>query len=146
MEDLFARWGSVADFVTIYIAEAHPRDGWRQDDPRWDVMQPTTTSERMAVAADWIEWLKPNMPYLVDPIEDSARHAFAALPERLYIAEDGEVQYQGGQGPFEYDPQEIEDWLCKRFPERGSAAAIESEIFLARMFEAVAPTRKTAKL
>lgn len=117
MEELYAVWRGKADFLTVYIAEAHPKDGWRQDDPQWDVMQPTSTEERLTVARGWLDWLKPSSPHLVDPIEDGARFAFAALPERLYVLEAGAVQYQGGQGPFGYKPQEVEAWLRARFPD-----------------------------
>jgi hypothetical protein len=123
MEALHAEWRGRADFLTVYIAEAHPHDGWRQDDPRWDVMQPTTTEERCAVARAWIDDLQPQTPYVVDPIENVARFAFAALPERLYVLEDGAVQYKGGKGPFDYHPEEVEAWLLERFDSDGSTAA-----------------------
>ena len=116
MEELYAAWKDKADFAApVYIAEAHPHDGWRQDDPKWDVMQPTTTEERLSVARDWIADLQPKTPQYVDPIENETRFAFAALPERLYILEDGVVQYQGGRGPFDYHPEEVESWLEERF-------------------------------
>ena len=44
-----------------------------------------------------------------------ARFAFAAHPERLYILEGGQVAYQGGPGPMDYHPDEVEDWLRQRF-------------------------------
>ena len=115
MEALYAEWKDRAEFLTVYISEAHPRDGWRQNDPKWDVQQPTTTEQRLSVARDWIADLQPSIPYVVDPIEDTARLAFAAVPERLYILEAGEVKYQGGQGPFGYHPEEVESWLQQRF-------------------------------
>lgn len=108
MEELYAEFKGTADFATIYISEAHPQEGWRQNDLKWDVKQPTTTEERIAVARDWVADLQPATPYFVDPIEDTARFAFAAVPERLYILEDGEVKYQGGRGPFDYHPEQVE--------------------------------------
>jgi len=143
MEELQATWKDRADFAVSaaapfvssfeasrsaaqagYIAEAHPHDGWRQDDPKWDVMQPTTTEERLSVARDWIADLQPQTPQYVDPIENATRFAFAALPERLYILEDGVVQYQGGRGPFDYHPEEVESWLEERFAGEQSASKL----------------------
>jgi len=38
--------------------------------------------------------------------------AYAGWPERLFIiAPDGTLAYEGGQGPMDFDPDEVEDWL-----------------------------------
>ena len=34
----------------------------------------------------------------------------------LAVVEDGYVQYYGRQGPWGYDPREVEAWLAARFP------------------------------
>ena len=107
IEQLFARFGEKADFATIYIAEAHAAEEWSlkhssnaELDGKWDVAQPKTMDERMKVFTDWYEWLSPTSPHFVDTISDEARFAFNALPERLYIIEDGKVVYRGDAGPF----------------------------------------------
>ena len=43
--------------------------------------------------------LGPASPYYCDPIDNNARLAFEAVPERLYVVEGGKVVYQGGEGP-----------------------------------------------
>ena len=107
IEQLFERFGEKADFATIYIAEAHAAEEWSlkhssnaELDGKWDVAQPKTMDERMKVFTDWYEWLSPTSPHFVDTISDEARFAFNALPERLYIIEDGKVVYRGDAGPF----------------------------------------------
>ena len=50
----------------------------------------------------------------VDPMDDRANHAFAALPERIYVVLDGHIAYQGGLGPFDYKIEEVEKFLAKR--------------------------------
>ena len=50
----------------------------------------------------------------VDPMDDRANHAFAALPERIYVVLDGRIAYQGGLGPFDYKIEEVEEFLSKR--------------------------------
>ena len=57
------------------------------------------------------------MPDYCDPIDDNARFAFEAVPERLYIIEAGKIAYRGGEGPFDYKPEEVAGWLAERFPE-----------------------------
>ena len=123
IEQLFERFSRKADFATIYIAEAHAAEEWSlkhssnaELDGKWDVAQPKTMDERMKVFTDWYEWLSPTSPHFVDTISDEARFAFNALPERLYIIEDGKVVYRGDAGPFGYHPEEIESWLVSRFP------------------------------
>ena len=44
------------------------------------------------------------MPVLVDAMDDAVSEAFAAWPERLYVAARGRLAYVGGPGPFEFDP------------------------------------------
>ena len=36
----------------------------------------------------------------VDPMDDRANNAFAALPERIYVVLDGRIAYQGDLFPF----------------------------------------------
>ena len=47
-------------------------------------------------------------------MDDRANHAFAALPERIYVVLDGRIAYQGGLGPFDYKIEEVEEYLSKR--------------------------------
>jgi hypothetical protein len=72
--------------------------------------------ERMQVAQDWVDWLKPASPYAVDLMDDGARTAYGAWPERLVVLEDDTVQYYGEHGPWGYKPEEVQNWLHQRFP------------------------------
>jgi len=84
---------------------------------KWDVTQPTTTAERLKIARDWVADLAPSSPYFCDPIDDNTRFAFEAWPERLYILENGKVAYRGGEGPFDYNTEEVAEWLAAKFPD-----------------------------
>jgi|SRR5688500_8920314 len=113
------RYGAQADFVTLYIKEAHPIDEWQMDsNEKEDVCypQPRTTEARLAIAKDFSERFRYDIPLLVDPIENEANALYAGWPERLYVIENGVIVYKGGQGPFEFKPEELEAWLAKRFP------------------------------
>jgi hypothetical protein len=115
------RYGDRARFLTIYIKEAHPIDEWRMDSNDTEdicYLQPKSTPDRVAIATDFVQRFKYDIPLLVDPIEDPANKVYAGWPERLYIIdEQGRVAYKGGMGPFEFHPEEVEAWLARRFPD-----------------------------
>jgi len=58
-------------------------------------------------------------------MEDEAMDAYAGWPERLFIiVPDGTLAYEGGQGPMDFDPDEVEDWL-RLYVEAKSESASE---------------------
>jgi len=109
-----------AEFLTIYIKEAHPEDEWQVDsneDQGVCYTQPQTLEDRVMIANDFFERFKYPIPLVVDPMSNPAEDAFAAWPERLYvIGVDGRVAYKGGTGPFNFDPDELEQWLEDHLP------------------------------
>ena len=74
LNQLYKAYSSSADFINVYISEAHPKGGWsfggdhpqqqewlglkteeqKAEYDRWDVAQPATTAERLAVAREWV--------------------------------------------------------------------------------------------
>jgi hypothetical protein len=61
--------------------------------------------DRFAAAREGVERLGLTLPVLVDDMDDLVSAAFAAWPERLYVAErGGRLAYVGGPGPFEFEP------------------------------------------
>jgi len=117
-------FSQVADFVTIYIAEAHPADRGHfktgEDGGQFGQIDTAThksLQDRIGAAfklkekaASFLE----GCPILVDPMDDRANNAFAALPERIYVILDGKIVYEGGLGPFDYKIEEVEAFLAKR--------------------------------
>ena len=112
-----------ADFLTIYIREAHPTDEWRMNSNEKGkdnvcYAQPKSISDRVAIANDFTKRFKYPVPFGIDEMSNAANDAYAAWPERLYIIdENGRVSYKGGNGPFKYDPKEVRAWLAKRYGE-----------------------------
>lgn len=120
-------YGDRADFITIYISEAHAADEWSlrnetnaELDGKWDVPLPVTMEERLGTANIWAKWLNGSVPYYVDLMDDNARLAYAAWPERLVVLEHGKVAYYGDQGPYGYHPEEVKSWLERRFHDNNS--------------------------
>ena len=119
MQKMYAEYGDRVNFQTIYIKEAHPVDEWQmKDNVTEDVcyMQPKTLDQRLAIANDFVKRFEYRIPLLVDPIENPATAMYAAWPERLYIVdESGTIVYKGKPGPFGFHPEEVEEWLARRF-------------------------------
>ena len=119
-----------ADFLTVYVREAHPTDEWQmKSNVKEDVCyaQPKTLEQRVAIAKDFVERQKYPLPFGIDDMNNAADLAYSAWPERLYIIDErGRIAYAGGMGPFKYEPEEVRAWLAKRFGAvtQTSAAAI----------------------
>lgn len=108
-----------ADFLTVYVREAHPTDEWQmKSNVKDDVCyaQPKNLEQRVAIANDFVTRFKFPLPFGIDDMSNAADHVYAAWPERLYILdESGHIAYRGGMGPFHYNPSEVREWLAARF-------------------------------
>ena len=109
---MHARYRDRAEFLTVYVSEAHPDDEWQMDSNRKDkivIKQPRAFTERREAAKILVERLHYDIPLAIDGMENRAEAAYAAWPERLYIVEKGgRIVYRGGLGPFGFDPPEME--------------------------------------
>jgi hypothetical protein len=108
-----------ADFLTVYVREAHPTDEWQmKSNVKDDVCyaQPKTLAQRVAIANDFTKRYKFPLPFGIDDMSNAANDAYAAWPERFYIIdENGRIAYRGGMGPFNYKPNEVREWLAARY-------------------------------
>ena len=111
-QKLVADYAPTADFLFIYIKEAHPSDGWSFTNNRYNFKQHKNIADRL-VAAQIVEEQCPSCPVLLDSMKNEACAAYKAFPERLYILKDEKVVLQGGEGPMDYSVSEIEEWLKK---------------------------------
>eukprot|EP00038_Savillea_parva_P009400 m.183306 g.183306 ORF g.183306 m.183306 type:complete len:134 (+) comp15783_c0_seq1:430-831(+) len=101
-----------ADFITVYLEEAHPTDGWYIPNVHHRVEQHTTLSERITMATVLEQRLgelvgtttesNVSIPMYVDTMTNEASLLFGALPERLAIVLNGRLVFLGGPGPEEY--------------------------------------------
>ena len=109
---LAADYASTADFLFIYIKEAHPIDGWSFTNNRFNITQHKNVSDRLLAARN-VEEQCPGCPVLVDTMKNEACAAYKAFPERLYILKDEKVVLQGGEGPMDYSVAKVEEWMKK---------------------------------
>lgn len=109
-------------FLFVYTAEAHPEDGWRLDNQYEHDHEYTqakdfcfyyakTLAERTAMARWLIEKKQLDMPLVLDAMDDELLKTYNSWPIRLYIVRDGRVVYCGDQGPFGYEPDDVDKAL-----------------------------------
>lgn len=119
MVQIYNDYKEHADFLTVYVREAHPTDEWQmKSNVKEDVCyaQPKTLAQRVAIANDFIKRFNYPIAFGIDDISNAADNAYAAWPERLYIIDEhGRIAYRGGMGPFNYDPKEVRTWLAARY-------------------------------
>ena len=121
LQNLYKKYHKQVKFLSIYIREAHPVDGWwfGKGFPRrimkiyspkaaMHVYDPKTIEERRAIAGDCQDSLKYGISTYIDEMDDAVNKAYAAWPTRLYlIGLDGNVVYHGGPGPYDFHPYKL---------------------------------------
>ena len=115
VDELAQRYKDQANFLGIYVREAHPTDGWHMvsnDKAGVKIAQPKSFEERVAVAQQCQATLKYSIPLLVDEINDPVGNAYSGMPARLYVIDpNGTVVYKSGRGPFGFKAGEMEQAL-----------------------------------
>src|SRR5579862_1155306 len=109
---MYRNYKSKADFYVVYIIEAHSTDGWQLDSNLTEgvlIAKAASFEERHQAASSCALGLKLSIPILVDTMDNRAENTFSAWPERLYVlSRDGVVAYQGGKGPYQFSPDELD--------------------------------------
>ena len=124
VEEIHKRFASEAEFLAVYVREAHPTDGWKMESNAKQgvaVAQPKTKAERSLVATQCHRLLKPDMPLLVDDISDPVGNAYSGMPARMYVIDlQGKVAYKSGRGPFGFKAGEMEQALVMTLLEQAA--------------------------
>ena len=121
LRDIYEQYHDQVQFLSIYIREAHPKDGWwlgggllgkvmKKGIPKTatEIYDPKTIEERRLVAGQCEESLKYGIRTYVDEMDDPVSKAYAAKPTRLYlVGVDGRVVYAGGLGPYGFSPSAL---------------------------------------
>lgn len=129
IENVVGRYRDKAEFVMVYVREAHPTDGWAMESNAKAgvaVTQPTTNAERAKVCEQFRAKLKPTIPVVVDGVDDKVGNAYSGMPGRLYVIDpQGKVTYKSGRGPFGFRSGEMEQALAMTILEAGKAKPVE---------------------
>lgn len=105
-----SQYADIADFLVVYIEEAHPSDGWVSSDAPHQIPKHRCLEDRLRAAALMLTEV-PGSKVVVDNMDNSSNAAYGAYFERLYVVRDETVVYQGGRGPEEYRISELKTWL-----------------------------------
>ena len=101
----------------IYVAEAHPTDGWQVPQNVKDgilVAKHLALSDREKAAEMLQKELKLKLPIAIDALDDAISKAYDGWPDRIFIVDkDLKIAYRGGQGPFGFKPLEAKAALAK---------------------------------
>jgi len=132
IQELYKKHHNDIQFLSIYIREAHPKDGWWLGNrftkklvekiitanASMEHNDPKTIEERRAIAGECNRALEYGVRTYVDEMDDVVNKAYAGWPTRLYlIGLDGQVLYGGGQGPMDFKPAKL-DAAIKEYLEK----------------------------
>lgn len=113
MEDLHQAYKDKAEFLFVYVREAHPANGsWGDDGVKLD--DPADLAERNDAAGTCASDLKLTMPAVVDDMDDTVNLLYSAWPERIVVIDTaGKIAYRGKLGPFGFKPKEAKAALAE---------------------------------
>lgn len=119
MED----FSDVADFLLVYIDEAHPSDGWvapPMGSSCFNVRKHQNLEERLGAARKLTEHfsLPPQCQLVADCMDNNANVAYGVSNERVCIVQQRKIAYLGGKGPFFYNLKDVRQWLEQSFGKR----------------------------
>ena len=107
---LSRKHSDIADFIFIYIREAHASDEWFLPGNPTSISQHKTLGERIH-AAKHLSGSGIPFPILVDSMSNDANARYAASPERLCVILGEKIVFLGGRGPLNFDLDKMEVWL-----------------------------------
>lgn len=118
---MHAEFKEHAEFLLVYIREAHASDEWVMPDNEMSGIsfpQPTTLDERRVAANACVADFELGMTTVLDRMDDPVSDVYGAWPDRLYVIDaEGRVAYQGGVGPFGFKPDEVAAFLREHLPD-----------------------------
>lgn len=108
------KYQNSADFVIVYISEAHPAEKKHYQSSNEHVLSVKSHAnleDRIEAAEMLREKIGHKWPLLVDDMDDAANALYGASPERIYAIQNGTVVFEGQQGPYGFDLDALEDKL-----------------------------------
>lgn len=120
---LVENFSDVADFLLVYIDEAHPSDGWVGppiDLFPFEMKKHRSLEERLVAAQRLVEHfsLPPQCRLVADCMDNNANAAYGVAYERVCIVHKNKITYLGGKGPFYYNLNDVQNWLERSYGKR----------------------------
>ena len=116
MEKLYQSYKDRAEFLLVYIREAHPDSVLFTQNAGTEsllkIVQTNTLVDRTETALMCLETLKLTCPTVIDREDNAVNAAYSGWPDRFYVVDlEGKIAYRGGPGPSGFKPNEVEEWL-----------------------------------
>lgn len=134
MSNLLEKYKSKAEFVIVYVSEAHPSDGWKLGHKFSCIKQHQTLNDRLQAARLMIEEDEKNFKCLTSDLSDTEKVrvvldnmdntfalSFKTGPIRAFALEEGRMSWAGPNiihlmsNPQELMTDKIETWLRGKF-------------------------------
>lgn len=119
-----ARFGAAADFVFVYISEAHASDEWPISQLDEEIPRHRSLGDRRAAAEGLLRALPLHRAFEValDTMEDAFDAAFRSWPFRFWVVQAGRLALKPQPRNATYDVGELERWLTQHCGAGASAA------------------------
>jgi len=110
---LASKFQGRANFLGIYITEAHASDEWPIGKTISFCSQPKKLQDRCVLAKKFVDDNQLEFPMMVDTMENQFDETFAAWPLRFYVIQNGKLVFkaQPNVQEYAYDPVELSRWL-----------------------------------
>jgi len=107
----YEKFKGIANFICVYIYEAHPIDEWNLYKGIC-YKQPKTLEDRTNMCQTYKNEHNVSFPCVADLMDNNTNSSYSAWPERLYIIQSGKIVFKGGKAPDHYHPEHINQWLA----------------------------------
>jgi len=112
---LYERYHGRAEFVLVYIREAHGSSSWQSminQRQGIDLADPTTFEQKREYAASCVRKLRIPYTAAVDPMDNSTDKAYIAWPSRLYLVDkQGRVAFTSLLDELSFDASSLDSAL-----------------------------------
>lgn len=114
--ELHKQYGDKAEFLMIYIREAHPESTILVEENGVSELKKFTQTDTLAArqgnAKSCGTLLKVPFPLLLDGEDNATLAAYGAWPNRLVVVgQDGKIAWDSGEGPRGFRPEKLAQWL-----------------------------------
>jgi thiol-disulfide isomerase/thioredoxin len=117
VKPLYEQYKDKAEFVMVYIREAHPESVIQVKEGGKEVLkkfeQTDSFAQRMENAQYCSGLLELPFPIVVDGDDNQVKEAYAGWPIRLVVVDKkGKIAFDGGKGPKGFEADKLGDWLA----------------------------------
>jgi len=115
---LYDRYHAQANFLFVYILEAHAKDEWPMPlgTQPCKYNQPTRIDERLNIASEYSKNFPVPFPMVVDTMSNDFERSYAVWPERFFVIENGVMAFIGQPEPDNgHLPGSLASWLSSRY-------------------------------